>query len=39
MLVRGFWFGVAETVKKTYVPDREGNDEYIDARDSDYEFG
>ena len=22
-----------------YVPDREGNDEYVDARDSDYEFG
>jgi hypothetical protein len=22
-----------------YVPDREGNDEYVDACDSDYEFG
>ncbi|MDB9235849.1 hypothetical protein PN409_18355 [Halorubrum ezzemoulense] len=22
-----------------YVPDRVGNDEYVDARDSDYEFG
>jgi len=22
-----------------YVPDREGNDEYVDARDTDYEFG
>jgi len=23
----------------SYVPDREGNDEYVNARDSDYEFG
>ncbi|WP_199058270.1 hypothetical protein [Halorubrum sp. C191] len=22
-----------------YVPDRTGNDEYVDARDTDYEFG
>ena len=22
-----------------YVPDREGNDEYVDARDTDYDFG
>ncbi|MEZ3163829.1 hypothetical protein ABNG03_03810 [Halorubrum sp. RMP-47] len=22
-----------------YVPDRTGNDEYVDARDTDYDFG